>query len=437
MSGVSAVAAGDYHSFAVTSDTGLWAWGSNFVGQLGDGSTTDQHRPKLIMDNVAEAAGGNSHTLARKSDGSLWAWGYNWYGQLGDGTSGPGSNHSSPVFVMNGVTAIAAGSVHSLALKTDGSLWAWGSNLAGQLGDGTTEQRTRPVQVLTGVIAMSTAYYHSLALKNDGSLWAWGSNVYGQLGDGTQTDRLSPVQVFTAVAAMSAGGYHSIARKTDGSLWAWGRNSYGQLGDGTTTDRLRPVPVQGFTPTGPTAPSMLAAGAVSSSQINLTWRDNSTNERGFRIERRLGTGAWAQIGQVGANVRTFASTGLTAGTTYSYRVLAYNTAGVSAYSNEASATTQGGMVAKPKAPTSLVARAASNRQVNLTWRDNATNEAGYRIERRIGTAAWTQIAEVAANTISFANLGLTPNTSYTYRVRAFNTGGTSAYATSRAVRTPR
>jgi len=188
-------------------------------------------------------AGGASHSLAIKTDGSLWGWGWNGYGQLGDGTT---DDRSTPVQALTGVAAVAAGGSHTLAIKTDGSLWAWGNNEYGQLGDGTTTYRLTPVQVLSEVAAVSGGWYHTLALKTDGSLWAWGRNYDGEVGDGTNDDRLTPVQVLTGVAAVAAGGNHTLALKTDDSLWAWGYNRSGQLGDGTTTDRPSPVPVIGF-----------------------------------------------------------------------------------------------------------------------------------------------------------------------------------------------
>jgi hypothetical protein len=189
-------------------------------------------------------AAGDYHGLAIKTDGGLWAWGSNNAGQLGDGTT---SDRWTPVQVLAGVAAVSARWLHTLALKTNGNLWAWGYNRYGQLGDGTTTDRSTPVQILTGVAAVAaTSSYHTLAIKTDGSLWAWGLNDHGQLGDGTSSNRSTPVQVLTGVTAVSGGADHSLALKTDGSLWAWGGNDRGQLGDGTTTERLSPVPVVGF-----------------------------------------------------------------------------------------------------------------------------------------------------------------------------------------------
>ncbi|WP_295442300.1 CARDB domain-containing protein [uncultured Thiodictyon sp.] len=190
--------------------------------------------------DMPRLAGGYWHSLALRDDGSLWAWGYNGFGQLGDGKT---AYRSSPVQVLTGVTAVAAGSNYSLALKSDGSLWAWGDNYYGQLGDGTTVNSSTPVQVMTGVAAVAAGDIHTLAIKTDGSLWAWGSNGANQLGDGTGTDRSRPVQVLAGVPAVTAGADHTLALKTNGSLWAWGVNSYGQVGDGTTSSQYAPIQV--------------------------------------------------------------------------------------------------------------------------------------------------------------------------------------------------
>ncbi len=341
LTGVAAMAAGDSHTLALKTDGSLWAWGSNGSGQLGDGTTTARLTPTQVLTGVAALAAGALHTLALKTDGSLWAWGYNGSGQLGDGTY---TTRITPkqVGTVPGVAAMAAGSSHTLALMTDGSLWAWGANGSGQLGDGTTTTRTVPKRILTGVAAIATiaaGRAHTLALKTDGSLWAWGFNSDGQLGDGTNTTRTTPQQILTGVAAIAAGDYHTLALKTDGSLWAWGYNSTGQLGDGTTTTRYRPTQLTGVANDPPAAPTQLGAQAVSTTSITLAWTDASGNEAGFQVERRSGTGAWALLATLGANSTGYADAGLSEASTYVYRVLAFNTAGNSIYSNEASANT--------------------------------------------------------------------------------------------------
>ena len=248
LSGVIAIDCGIEHSLALKSDGTVWAWGRNGNGQLGDVTTTNSSSPVQasgLTGVIAIAVGGN-HSLALKSDGTVWAWGFNQYGQLGDSTT---TQRTTPVQVsgLSGVIAIASGGYHSMALKSDGTVWAWGynSNGYGQLGDGSTTDRTTPVQVslIGGVVAIAGGGYHSMALKSDGTVWAWGANYYGQLGDGSTTNRTTPVQVsgLTGAVAIAGGGNHSLALKSDGTVYAWGHNNRGQLGDGTTTQRYTPV----------------------------------------------------------------------------------------------------------------------------------------------------------------------------------------------------
>ena len=244
--GTHAIAAGEYYTLALKTDGSLLAWGGNFGGQLGDGTTVDKLSPVRIgiASNWAEVAAGGRHTVARKTDGSLWAWGLNHNGPLGDGTTG---HQFSPVRIGtdNDWAAIAAGFYHTVALKTDGSLWAWGYNGEGQLGDGTTERQLSPVRIGTDNdwVEIAAGGSYTVARKADGSLWAWGNNFSGQLGDGTVERKLSPVRIGTGNdwGQIDAGGGHTVARKTDGSLWAWGYNFQGQLGDGTADQKLTPV----------------------------------------------------------------------------------------------------------------------------------------------------------------------------------------------------
>jgi alpha-tubulin suppressor-like RCC1 family protein len=210
----------------------------------------------LILNSHAQTiAGGCFHSLAVCSDSTARAWGNNFEGQLGDGTNFNSSNVPVSVSSLTGIIAIAGGGYqHSFALKNDGTVWAWGHNSSGQLGNGTFINTTVPVPVssLTAVTAIAGGGGHSLALKNDGTAWAWGRNFFGQLGNGTNTDSNVPVQVsnLSGVSAIAAGGLkdfeHSLALKNDGTVWAWGFNGFGQLGNGTNTSSNVPVQTTGL-----------------------------------------------------------------------------------------------------------------------------------------------------------------------------------------------
>jgi hypothetical protein len=202
------------------------------------------------LQRVVRIAAGRNLSLALRSDGTVWAWGLNNHGQLGDGTT---TNRRTPVQVsgLQGAVDIAGGRDHGLAVLSNGSVWAWGDNTHGQLGDGTTTNRTSPVRAggLSDVETVTAGAYHSLALRSDGTVWAWGQNSQGQLGDGSFTRRTTPVRVqgLTGVTAIGAGRDHSLVTTSDGSTWAWGLNDFGQLGDGSRTNRPSPVQVNGLT----------------------------------------------------------------------------------------------------------------------------------------------------------------------------------------------
>ena len=217
----------------------------------------------------------------------LFGWGENGWGQLGDGST---ANRSTPVLVsgLSGVGDIAGGMNHSLALLTDGSVRAWGWNTFGQLGDETTSDRFTPVPVsgLSGVVAIAAGYDHNLALLADGTVRAWGRNYSGQLGNGTTTyldePTPSPVPVdgLSGVAAIAGGGSQSLALLADGTVRAWGNNSSGQLGDGTTSDRLTPVPVSGLSGVVAIAAGYDHSLALLADGTVRAWGNNSSGQLG-------------------------------------------------------------------------------------------------------------------------------------------------------------
>jgi len=183
---------------------------------------------------------GSYHTMYVKTDGTLWAMGSNDYGQLGDGTTTP---RSTPAQVTTGVASVAIGWNTTMYVKSDGSLWGMGYNRYGQLGNADTVTRYMPIQVASGVANVSIGTMHTLYVKTDGTLWSMGRNIYGELGDGTAINRSSPIQVATGVVSASAGDEHTMFIKADGTLWATGRNNYGQFGDGTTANQRSAVQV--------------------------------------------------------------------------------------------------------------------------------------------------------------------------------------------------
>lgn len=316
LTGITAVSAGSAYSMALKSDGTVWAWGPNVFGNIGDNTTTNRLTPVQVhgpngvgfLTGIIAISAGASFSLALKNDGTVWAWGTNGFGECG--VNSTQSMFLTPVKVigLSGITAISAGGNIAMALKNDGTVWGWGYNNDGELGDNTTILRRAPVQArginnvgfLTGIAAISAGGVHtlalgtngivyasgrngsgelgngtttnsltyvqcvnvpaniiavsaggyfgsntgfSLALRNDGTAWAWGDNSGGTLGNSTNANTLTVTQVsgLTGINSINAGWEHCHATKNDGTKWAWGMNGYGQLGDGTITDRLTPV----------------------------------------------------------------------------------------------------------------------------------------------------------------------------------------------------
>ena len=247
---------GYYHVAAIKTDGTLWCWGDNApYGHLGDNTITKRSSPVQTIafgTNWKQVACGRIHTAAIKTDGTLWCWGFNYSGGLGDNTS---TSRSSPVQTIAFGTnwkQVAAGPQANYnctvaAIKNDGTLWTWGNGGYGSLGDNTIVSKSSPVQTVTfgtNWKQVSASADHIAAIKTDGTLWCWGSNGYGKFGDNTTASKSSPVQTIaygTNWKQVSAGRTHTAAIKTDGTLWCWGGNSDGGLGDNTAVNKSSPV----------------------------------------------------------------------------------------------------------------------------------------------------------------------------------------------------
>jgi alpha-tubulin suppressor-like RCC1 family protein len=284
------ISVASFTSLALKSNGTLWAWGENGFGTMGNGTITSSYFPVQIGtdNNWVMADGGGWFAVGVKSDGTIRTWGRNNYGQVGNGTSGTQENNQVQIGVtLKGWLATSGGWKHTVAVKENGTLWGWGDNSAGQVGDGTTTQRHNPVQIGTGTswVSAIAGYNFSFALKSDGTLWAWGDNTYGQLGDGTVISKSSPVQVGTSSdwVTISAGQYHAFGLKSNGTLWAWGRNQFGTLGDGTSTQRTSPVQI---------GTSTLWTSISSGSMHTLALRANGTLWAwGYNFYSPLGNGS--------------------------------------------------------------------------------------------------------------------------------------------------
>jgi alpha-tubulin suppressor-like RCC1 family protein len=285
---VTAVAAGCFHSLALTADGAVWAWGLNDDGQLGDGSHTLRNAPVRVSGLPGQAtaiAAGCHHSLALTASGQVWAWGESGQGELGDGTDTV-STRPTPVHVSAldgaGITAIAAGGEHSAAVGSGGAVYAWGDNRFGQLGGGDTVQHDLPVKLagLPAVTGLAMGASHSLVLAADHTLLAAGSNVHGELGDGGTTDHSAPAAVAQDVAQAAAGDGFSLAVTTAQAVLAWGRNDSGQLGAAPSADRTKPAAVSGADAVVAVAAGGRHALAVTAAGAVLTWGDGGDGQLG-------------------------------------------------------------------------------------------------------------------------------------------------------------
>ncbi|MFC1746116.1 Ig-like domain-containing protein [Candidatus Riflebacteria bacterium] len=287
--------AGDTHTLVLKTDGKVWAYGNNEFGQLGNGESgggKEQTSPVLVkgvggsccLKEIKDISAGGAHSLALKIDGTVVAFGANTTGQLGDNST---TTRNTPVYVKNSdgsgnlsnIICISAGGAHSLALDASGTVWAFGLNDSGQLGDDSNSNRKLPVRLeqngganfTDSIIAISAGYAHSLILESDKTVWAFGNNSYGQLGANGTTNQDHPENIggITSITGISAGGLHSLALKSDGTVYSWGQNFHGQLGRGTASTTL-----QYLTPGQVTNSSMgsnigaISAGSFQSSALN-------------------------------------------------------------------------------------------------------------------------------------------------------------------------
>lgn len=283
---VTALEAGNYFSMALINQ-GVYVWGDNFYGQLGNGTTAPSVTPAVVAglsSGVTAIDGGYEGTALAIQNGALYAWGSNGHGKLGDGSTthravpGPVSGMSS------GVTAASGGTEHSVAIK-DGVVYAWGWNANGQLGDGTNVDHLTPAPVSglpVGVTDLAVGYHHNLALK-DGTVYSWGFNSFGQVGDGSGATQYTPVALSSlpsGVDEIAAGGYHSLAL-VDGQVYAWGSNQYGQMGDGGGTHQFTPALVPGLTDIVDVAACTFASYAIGADGSLWTWGYNASGQLGL------------------------------------------------------------------------------------------------------------------------------------------------------------
>lgn len=298
------ISAGGYHTLAIKKNGTLWAWGSNEFGQLGTNAISGYtYNPTKIGkdSNWIAVSAGAYFSIGLKRDSTIWTWGYNKWYQLGDG-SDVDKNYPVKIGKTSDWILISAGGENGHAIKSDGTLWAWGYNNSGNLGDSTKIDKKEPIQIGKGnkwkSISKGDGGGFSIAMKTDSSIWTWGYNNWGQIGDGSSIDRLVPykIDMSNKWAKISGGGGHALAIDIEGNMWAWGENSYGQLGDATNLIRKKPVIINSCNSNFTTASKSIKMYyyANKSGLTNLKWDfgdgyKSNTKDSGNHIYAKSGT----------------------------------------------------------------------------------------------------------------------------------------------------
>ena len=331
------VSSGEDHTLAVNSNGKLYSWGGNNNGQLGNGTTTQSGVPievdmsGVLADKEIKAIeAGRLFSLALDSDGKIYGWGYNYYGQLGNGTNAvstaPTKTLDTGALAGRKIVQISAGYYHTLALDSEGQVYAWGNNNQGQLGNGTNTRSNAPVKISAGnipagrkIVQVSAGREHSFALDDAGQVYSWGTNNRGQLGDGTNNNSNIPVKVSSPqnmtdvkVSKISSGADHCLAIDSNGQIYAWGKNQYGQLGNASTNDSNIPVIINDSGDFVNKNITYLAAGHNHSFAVGLdgdvfSWGNNFFGQlgNGTTIERHTPSRIEANLGATITQITSF------------------------------------------------------------------------------------------------------------------------------------
>ena len=450
LNNIKSVSGGGFFSLLLKSDGTVWSWGNNPDGELGNGTTNSTNVPTQIaaLSTVAQVAAGGFHGVALKTNGTVWTWGFNGYCELGNGTQ---ISSLSPVQVsgLAGVTAVAAGQVHTLALKSDGSVWAWGYNADGELGNGTSNNISpTPTQVsgLGGVVAICAGYFHSMALKNDGTVWVWGANSNGQLGNGSTLSSSVPVKVasLSGITSIAAGFYHNSAlRGSDKTVWCWGYNGEGELGNGSLSTGLVPTQVAGLT-----GATSISGGAYHT----FAFVGGNAYGWGFNLHGQLGNGLNLENRTTPSVVLSAGSlplTGISAGAYHSFGT--NSTLGLYAWGSNFNgqlglgstgatyAPVLSGFVAvamnqAPPAPSNLMVNYNGVSQATLTWSQSGSLAQSFTIQQsNDGGASWVNVSTIAGNLTSYVVTNIPSGSSVKFRIIAngsYSSSGASVAASA-------
>jgi len=444
-----AVAAGGDQTLALTTDGTIWGWGLNDYWQLGLGDTNNRIIPTLIeidydytvFRDVVEVVtckvpagmGGFGHTIARKSDGTIWGWGRSYYGQLGLGTIGEDIIAPIQIGIDSDWSTLATGYGHTIGRKTSGTIWSWGWNYSSQLGLGYTSGYSSGVSTPSSIgagsdwSAVAAGYSRTLALKTNGTIWGWGFDYTGipsQIG----TD--SDWSTVATGGGPNQTGYHSIALKTNGTIWTWGKNGYGQLGLGDYTNRNTPSQIGTDSDWSAVEAGGLHTLAIKTNRTIWAW--------GYNIQGQLG------LGDGGLGTERITPTQIGSATDWSmvaggmYHTISLKTNGtIWAWGrNDSGQLGLGDTIDRniscplgsPTPPSSLNAAIVSSSQIDLSWTDRSYNEAGFKIERKTSATGYSLLATVGANVTLYYDTTVTPGNTYYYRVGAYNTSGDSPYS---------